>query len=291
MVILTYIYVILASHSGQRVISVVALIMAMSKNGQKTSQDGPRLSSVATAIRLLRAFDGNEIEIGVSDLAKRLGIAKSTAHRLASTLVSEGLLGQNSQTGRYRLGIGLFTLGSMVRLQFDLSSGARSLLTELRDVTGENVRLALRDSENIVFLHDFESPQMVRLRSSTGQIKPAFCTAEGMCLLANLDQRELKHILEIPRAERTAQTLTNEIDIRERLDEVRRLGYAVEDEESEEGTRCIAAPVQQVDGRVVAAVGLAGPRLRMKKRLFPTLIPQLLSTAKQISRQMGYHRA
>lgn len=265
--------------------------MDMSKNGQKISQDGPRLSSVATAIRLLRAFDGNEIEIGVSDLAKRLGIAKSTAHRLASTLVSEGLLGQNSQTGRYRLGIGLFTLGSMVRLQFDLSSGARSLLTELRDVTGENVRLALRDSENIVFLHDFESPQMVRLRSSTGQIKPAFCTAEGMCLLANLDQRELKHILEIPRAERTAQTLTNEIDIRERLDEVRRLGYAVEDEESEEGTRCIAAPVQQVDGRVVAAVGLAGPRLRMKKRLFPTLIPQLLSTAKQISRQMGYHRA
>ncbi|NBR40434.1 MAG: MarR family transcriptional regulator, partial [Alphaproteobacteria bacterium] len=67
---------------------------------RKSSSDGPRLSSVATAIRLLRAFDGNDVEIGVSDLAKRLGIAKSTAHRLASTLVSEGLLGQSAQTGR-----------------------------------------------------------------------------------------------------------------------------------------------------------------------------------------------
>ena len=111
-----------------------------------------------------------------------------------------------------------------------------------------------------------------------------------MCLLASLDQRELTHILKIPRAERTTQTLTDEMDIRERLDEVRRLGYALEDEESEEGTRCIAAPVHQADGRVVASVGLAGPRLRMKKRLFPTLIPQLVSTAKQISSQMGFHR-
>jgi len=257
----------------------------------KKGQDGPRLSSVATAIRLLRAFDGSDIEIGVSELAKRLGIAKSTAHRLASTLVSEGLLGQNAETGRYRLGIGLFTLGSMVRLQFDLSSGARSLLTELREATGENVRLALRDAENIVFLHDFESPQMVRLKSSTGQIKPAFCTAEGMCLLASLGEAELADLLTMPRVQRTAKTLTGEAAIRQRLEEVWQNGYAVEDEESEEGTRCIAAPVQQADGRVVAAVGLAGPRLRMKKRLFPTLIPQLVSTAKQISRQMGYHRA
>ena len=171
------------------------------KSGKrKSASDGPRLSSVSTAIRLLRAFDGNDVEIGVSDLAKRLGIAKSTAHRLASTLVSEGLLGQNAQSGRYRLGIGLFTLGSMVRLQFDLWSGARSLLTDLREATGENVRLALRDAENIVFLHDFESPQMVRLRSSTGQIKPAFCTAEGQCLIAHLGESELTNLLALPRA-------------------------------------------------------------------------------------------
>ena len=256
---------------------------------RKSSSDGPRLSSVATAIRLLRAFDGNDVEIGVSDLAKRLGIAKSTAHRLTSTLVSEGLLGQSAQTGRYRLGIGLFTLGSMVRLQFDLWSGARSLLTDLRKATGENVRLALRDAENIVFLHDFESPQMVRLRSSTGQIKPAFCTAEGQCLIAHIGESELASLLAIPRQQRTPQTLIDETAIRDRLEMVRQNGYAVEDEESEEGTRCIAAPVRQADGGIVASIGLAGPRLRMKKRLFPSLIPQVTSVANQISRQMGYH--
>ena len=183
----------------------------------------------------------------------------------------------------------MFTLGSMVRLQFDLWSGARSLLTDLREATGENVRLALRDAENIVFLHDFESPQMVRLRSSTGQIKPAFCTAEGQCLIAHLGESELTNLLALPRAQRTPQTLTDETAIRERLEMVRQNGYAVEDEESEEGTRCIAAPVMQADGGIVASIGLAGPRLRMKKRLFPSLIPQVISVAKQISRQMGYH--
>lgn len=265
-------------------------VLDQGKSGKcKSASDGPRLSSVSTAIRLLRAFDGNDVEIGVSDLAKRLGIAKSTAHRLASTLVSEGLLGQNAQSGRYRLGIGLFTLGSMVRLQFDLWSGARSLLTDLREATGENVRLALRDTENIVFLHDFESPQMVRLRSSTGQIKPAFCTAEGQCLIAHLGESELTNLLALPRQQRTPQTLTDETAIRERLEIVRQNGYAVEDEESEEGTRCIAAPVMQADGGIVASIGLAGPRLRMKKRLFPSLIPQVTSVANQISRQMGYH--
>jgi DNA-binding IclR family transcriptional regulator len=92
-----------------------------------------RLSSVSTAVRLLKAFSEQQIEIGISDLAKRLGVAKSTVHRLAVTLVAQGMLEQNPDTGKYRLGIALFRLGSLVRRRMIVSNEARPLLRELRE--------------------------------------------------------------------------------------------------------------------------------------------------------------
>src|SRR5260370_23462707 len=102
------------------------------------SGDG-RLSSVAAAIRVLKVFSEQEPEIGISNLAKRMGLAKSTVHRLATTLVSEGLLEQNEENGRYRLGIQLFTLGALVRRRIDVSKQAVPFLHVLREHTGETV--------------------------------------------------------------------------------------------------------------------------------------------------------
>ena len=121
------------------------------------------------------------------------------------------------------------------------------------------------------------------------RLNQPFVQQKASALIAHLGESELTNLLAIPRQQRTPQTLTDETAIRDRLEMVRQNGYAVEDEESEEGTRCIAAPVRQADGGIVASIGLAGPRLRMKKRLFPSLIPQVTSVANQISRQMGYH--
>src|SRR5262245_36754288 len=99
--------------------------------------DGGRLSSVATSIRLLKAFSEEQVEIGISDLAKRLGVAKSTVHRLAVTLVADGMLEQNPDTGKYRLGLSLFRLGSLVRRRMSVSNEARPLLRELREKVNE----------------------------------------------------------------------------------------------------------------------------------------------------------
>ncbi len=251
-------------------------------------REGLRLSSVTTAIHLLKTFTLDEQELGISQIAQRLGIAKSTVHRLTSSLLEEGLLYQNPENKRYSLGIGLFTLGSMVRAKLDISSKARPYLNELREKIGENARLAMLDAENVVFLYDLESFQTMHLRSSIGLIKPAFCTAEGLCLLANLNEAELSNVLSFPREMRTSRTIINEKKIRARLVKVRRLGYAIEDEESEEGTRCLAAPIFQEDGRVEAAIGIAGPRLRLKKSDLAKIAPQVMVAAGEISRKLGY---
>src|SRR3954464_10874677 len=107
--------------------------------------DKGRLSSVATSVRLLKAFSEEQVEIGISDLAKLLGVAKSTVHRLAVTLVADGMLEQNSETGKYRLGISLFRLGSLVRQRMNVSNEGRSLLRELREKVDETVHCAVLD--------------------------------------------------------------------------------------------------------------------------------------------------
>lgn len=253
-------------------------------------RDSGRLSSVTTAIHLMKAFSAEDQELGISELAKRLGVAKSTVHRLASALLDEGLLQQNPESGRYRLGIGLFALGSLVRNRLDVTSESKHILRELRDRTSENVRLAVLERQSVVFLHDLESPQTLRLRSGTGQLKPAFCTAEGLCLISEMREPELKTFLGYPRSKRTDKTVTDEDGLRARIGSVKRLGYAVEDEECDEGTRCIAAPIHNGDARIVAAIGVAGPRVRIRKSQFAALAPLVVAAAEQVSERLGYRK-
>lgn len=253
-------------------------------------RDSSRLSSVTTAIHLLKTFSEVETELGISELAKRLGVAKSTVHRLAGTLLEEGLLQQNPENGRYSLGIGLFSLGSLVRSRLDVTSEAKNILNDLRAETGENVRLAVLERSSVVFLHDFESPETLRLRSNTGQLKPAYCTAEGLCLLSGLKEPELVKFLAYPRGPRTAKSITDEEGLRARIRKTKRMGYAIEDEECDDGTRAIAAPVYNGDGRIIAAVGTAGPRVRIRKSQFTKLAPQVIEAATLISERLGYAR-
>src|SRR5262249_51820845 len=111
----------------------------------RAKEGSQRLSSVATAIELLNVFSEDEVEFGISTLAKRLGVAKSTAHRLATTLTSEGLLEQDRASGKYRLGLALFRLGTLVRRRMNVSEVARPHLFSLRQTTNETVHLAILD--------------------------------------------------------------------------------------------------------------------------------------------------
>jgi IclR family transcriptional regulator, KDG regulon repressor len=247
-----------------------------------------RLSSVVTAIALLKAFSESDIEIGISRLAKILGIAKSTAHRLAITLLSEGLLEQNPENGRYRLGIGLFRLGSLVRQRMDVSAEARPHLFDLRETTGETVHLALLDGTQIMYVYNLESAHAIRMRSDVGVCKPAFCTAEGLAMLAFQPTTLVDSIISEGLKARTPKTRTDPNELRAALEEVRVRGYAVEDELSEEGMRAVAAPVRNSAGDVVAAIGVAGPTQRLSDAVLADVVPKVVHAASTISARIGY---
>jgi IclR family transcriptional regulator, KDG regulon repressor len=247
-----------------------------------------RLSSVATALRLLKAFSEDEVEIGISMLARRLGIAKSTAHRLAVTLVSEGMLEQDRETNKYRLGIALFRLGVLVRRRMEMSNEARPYLYDLREKLNETVHLAILDGTEIMYVYNFESTHAIRMRSDIGVRKPAYCTAEGQAILAFQPPEVVDAVIAAGLIERTPNTITSAERFQKTLATVRQRGCAIEDEENELGMVGIAAPIRDDAGAVVGAIGVAGPVTRLSKKSVAAVTPHVIATADQISVRLGY---
>jgi DNA-binding IclR family transcriptional regulator len=247
-----------------------------------------RLSSVAAAIQLLKAFSEEQVDIGISELSRRLRLAKSTVHRLAATLVAEGLLEQDRESEKYRLGIALFRLGALVRRRMDISSQGRPYLYELREKTNETVHLAILDGTEIMYVYNLESTQAIRMRSDLGVRKPAYCTAEGQAILAFQPQAIVDAVIAQGLSPRTPQTITDPSLLVKTLALVRQRGCAIEDEESEIGMRGISAPIRNDAGEVVAAVGIAGPVTRLSKKAIATFVPHVIETADLVSSRLGY---
>ena len=247
-----------------------------------------RLSSVANSIRLLTSFSGEEDELGITALAKRLRLAKSTVHRLATTLASAGFLEQNAETGKYRLGVALFELGALVRRRMDVANEARPRLRELLEKTGETVQLGIVDQFSVLYVYEMESRHAIRTAAAVGGRAPLHCTAVGKVLLAFQPAEYVRQVVERGLAAHTSRTLTRREAVLGMLDEVRQRDYAIDDEESESGLRAIAAPVRNHTGAVIAALGVAAPVQRMNKKTMHTCVPSVIGTASAVSARLGY---
>lgn len=258
----------------------------MTERTRKASKGRTKLSSVANAILLLKAFSDEHSELGISALAERLHLAKSTVHRLASTLVEAGMLEQ-SPNGQYRLGLAVFELGSLVRRKLDLSFEAKPWLMTLREQTGETVDLSILDHDGVVCVNFLESQKVNRISSGIGLRKPVHCTAEGKVLVAFQPPQVIDRIIASTHERRTPRTLIDPDSLREELARIRSRGYAVDDEEYEIGVRSIAAPVRDDTGSSVAAVGVTGPTQRLTKNRLTVISRHVDAAAKAISLRLG----
>jgi len=247
-----------------------------------------RLSSVANSIRLLTSFSGEENELGITTLATRLRLAKSTVHRLAATLTSAGFLEQSSETGKYRLGVALFELGALVRRRMDVANEARPKLRELLEKTGETVQLGIVDHESVLYVYEMESRHAIRMAAAVGGRAPLHCTAVGKVLLAFQPGDYVKRVLSNGLKSYTPKTMTRRDEVLAMLEEVAAREYAIDDEESEPGLRAIAAPVRNHTGVVIAALGVAAPVQRMTKKMMQDCVPSVLATAQAVSARLGY---
>ncbi|MGQ9647917.1 MAG: IclR family transcriptional regulator [Thermodesulfobacteriota bacterium] len=252
------------------------------------NKSGKRLiQSVVRTLSILNCFEKNE-ELQISEISAAVGIGKSTAHHLLATLKEMNFVQQDEQTKGYSLGIQIFKLGYSYFNQLNLVKVARPYLKELCSSTKETVHLGELFGSAVLYLDKIESPLSITMRSKIGATKPAYCTGIGKILLAFQSEDELKKLIdELVLEPYTDNTITDKNILYEKLMQYKAQGYSIDDEEIETGLFCIAAPIYDVSGKVVAAISLSAPKYRISDRL-DALIPEVKRVALKISNTLGY---
>ncbi|MGD2041979.1 MAG: IclR family transcriptional regulator, partial [Anaerolineae bacterium] len=258
------------------------------------------IQSVERAIAILKSFSMEQPERGVSELSQALDLHKSTVSRLVQTLERGGLLTRNPETRRYQLGTELIGLGAQVTSHLDVREVARPLLRQLAMQCQESVNLVVLVSSipldpdagsEVVNLEQFIPPaRQVKNIGRVGRRMCAHSTAAGKVLLAYLPPEQQAHNLPSTLMRFTARTITQPDELQEELGRVRQRGYAVSQEELEEGLNALAAPIRDHTGAVIAAASVAGPAYRVTPEIFHELAQQLMHVTAQISEQLGYRQ-
>ncbi|MDH4307109.1 MAG: IclR family transcriptional regulator [Acidimicrobiia bacterium] len=252
------------------------------------SDDRQVLSSVTNAARLLKQFSAREREFGVSELARRLGLGKSTVHRLLVTLAEQHLVEQDEVSGKYRLGLAIYDLGAAVATGLDLHEAVMPSMEQLRAATGETVQVAVLDGREVVYIERLDSPNTLRLFLEVGRRNWAHCTGTGKLLMAYLSSYELDRVLEGWELEAvTPHTITDESKLRKELAKVRSQGFAQNLGESEVGVLSVSGPIRDITGRVRAALSVAGPQQRMEP-LLDKITLAVQEMAAVASRRLGW---
>jgi DNA-binding IclR family transcriptional regulator len=248
-----------------------------------------RVQVIDRALGVLEVLAGEGQPMSLVKLSRRLGLPKSTTMRLLMVLEGHRFVEKSPESGLYRLGLKLFELGSKAVAQFDLTERARPHLERLVSRTGETAYLSVLDGAEALVLERVESSRAVRVPASVGWRNPAHATAVGKVMLAHTSEGSLKAVLAKSRLRAyTQNTITSVARLREELQRVRERGFALDDEETEEGLRCIAAPVHEHSGRVPAALGLLGPAYRMPDDSIAALAAVVIGAAHKLSAELGY---
>jgi len=227
----------------------------------------------------------------VVEVARALGITRSNAHRTLQTLVECGWATQESSGGAYRAGWRVFELGSLVMQRMNLWDEALPYLEELVQRTGETGHLAVMEAGEAVYVERVEARRALRVPSAIGRGYPAHATNLGKVLLAFRPTDEVDGII----AEKglpgfTSHTITDAVRLHEDLAAIRERGFSVDNEEYDEGLRCIGAPVWDHTGHVVAAIGIGGPVTRVTPDRIDELSLLVMDAAKSLSHRLGANR-
>jgi IclR family pca regulon transcriptional regulator len=260
-----------------------------------TNPQDPRFSqSLERGLAVLRCFSPEHPELGITDIASKLKLSKSTVHRYASTLVALGYLEQPSTSRKYRLGLNVADLGMTALNSTGLRDHARPFLEELRQTSGHTVSMAVLDGTNIRYIHrlrSFRSEQTrIDLDIHPGSTLPAYCTSMGKVLLANLpDDERNRRIDDMGNLIRHAQkTIASKSALHQELTQIRETGIAVNDEEYAPEIISIATPIRNDTDDVIAAINItAHTSLISRDHLVKTCGPQLTTTADLISARLG----
>ncbi len=239
-------------------------------------------NTLIKGLGLLETLSHADQPMGVTELANRLDIGKSTVHRLLQALVEQGYVRRNEASGSYAASIKLWELGSAVLSNLDLRHASQSWMAWLLERTRETVHLSVLDGDEVVYVHKLDSPEPVRAYSSIGGRAPAHCVATGKAMLAF---EPMAHLTSLSRHLQACspRTLTVPTEFLREMERIREQGYAVNRGEWRESVGGVAAPVRDPGGTVIAAIGVSGPIERLRPARLKILSADLIRAADGIA--------
>jgi DNA-binding IclR family transcriptional regulator len=240
------------------------------------------------SLDILDCLAADDEPLRLSELADRIGAERSNALRLLRDLEARGYV-ERDESKRYSLGLKALQLARVVLRRLDVVEAGQEVLRSLAHATGEAAHLAVLQGRHAVHLAWVESAAPVRVTNAVGQREPAHCTAVGKCLLAYLPASELRRLFPTGRLPiHTSHTLSTLRALKHDLELTRERGYAFDDEERYEGMRCIAAPVRNHVGTVVASICVSAPAMRLSDAHKPGLAELVKKHAEQLSERLGH---
>jgi DNA-binding IclR family transcriptional regulator len=251
-----------------------------------TSQS--HIQSIQRAADILRCFTEAEPELGVMEISRRLELHKSTVSRILSTLEHEGLVSQNPQTGKYRLGLGLISMAGVALGRLDVRGAAQPYLNRLVEVTQETINVTVLDGTECVNVERVASPRPIRYVGWIGRRTPLHCTAAGKAILAFTPPEQREALIQLPLPRYTEHTITDKAVLEEALAQVCRDGYATAQEDFEEGFSAIAAPILNHRHEVVGTIAISGPTYRLSSEQFESFVESLLEATGKVSAELGF---
>jgi IclR family transcriptional regulator, KDG regulon repressor len=244
------------------------------------------IRAVDRALDVLLCFSIQTPELNMTQISEKVGMHKSTVHRLLATLEKRRFVQRDPVTGIYKPGIRLLQMAYLTLEDINIRQIAIPFMRSLVEQYRETVDLAILDENDVVFVDAIESPQRVKLAASPGQRLPAFSTASGKAILAFMPEKEAKAIREQNNHQFKPFRSLSQIEFFEDLNLTRKRGYSVDMEELEQGIHAVGAPIMGVKGVPIASIAIAGPAYRLARDLMDKIGPKLIATAQEISKEV-----
>jgi len=250
--------------------------------------DDDNIKSLVKIVAILDCFSTDTRTLSLAEVSRLTGYPRSTAHRLLTSMRQVGLLEQDRERERYRLGIRLFTYGNTVLANMELHREARPFAKALSRMTGFTVRIAVFGGETAVVIHNEEPESVDRVLLNLLENAPLHCTSVGKAILAFQAPEVLESVLKVPRQRYTDTTITEPGALRAELEEIRKRGFAIDDGEHQPGLHCIGAPIRDHTGRVIGGISASASVLRWPEGRESAVAEMVVHHALLISRRLGF---
>ena len=257
---------------------------------KRTTRETPSIQSLDRGLLILESVGKSETPVSLGHLAAILGIDRSSAFRLANTLKRRGFLANPGAAKDYILGPSVWRLSRQYDWSRMLATVAHDRLKSLAATTNETAHLAVREGRKALFIDHAASSQVIAISGQTGELVPLYCTSHGKALLADFDRQELKGLLgDKPLKAWTRNTILTIEELAQVCHEIRILGYATDESEFLEGVRCLAAPIRDRDGAVIASIGISAPVARFPREMDSEYGERVTAVASEIGELISVH--